>query len=87
MKEPEPTALAFLQASARELREHFDHEISERFPTYSMWHDVYTLKAASMAEWRHRIRDAFKRYQKDAVKAAVYEIMAHDANYYRLTHA
>ena len=87
MKEPEPTALAFLQAKAREVREHFDHEISERLPTYSMWYDVYTLKAAGMVEWRHCIRDAFKRYQKDAVKAAVHDIVAHDPNYYRLTHA
>ena len=87
MKEPEPTASSFLQAKAREVREHFDREISQRLPTYSMWYEVYTLKAASMADWRRCIRTAFKRYQKDAVKAAVHDIMAHDANYYRLTHA
>ena len=87
MKEPEPNALAFLQANAREIREHFDHEISERLPTHSMWYEVYALKTASMVEWRHCIRDAFKRYRKDAVKAAVHDIVAHDANYYRWTHA
>ena len=87
MKEPEPTALAFLQANARKLRKHFDCELSQVFPTYSMWYEVYSLKAASMTEWRHCIRDAFKRYQKDAVKAAVHDIMAHDANYDRWTHA
>jgi hypothetical protein len=83
MKEPEPTALAFLQANARELREHFDHEVSEAFPMYSMWYEVYALKAVSMAEWDRCVCEACKRYDKDRVKAAVSEIMAHDANYFR----
>ena len=87
MKEPEPTALAFLQANARELREHFDHEISEAFPTYSMWYEVYALKAASMAEWDRCVCEACKRYDKDEVNATVSEITAHDSNYYRVTHA
>ena len=87
MKEPEPTALAFLKASAREIREHFDQEISTAFPTYSMSYEVYILRAASMAEWRRCVRTALKRYQKDAVKVAVCEIAARDANYYRVAHA
>ena len=85
MKEPEPTT--FLQANAREIREHFDQEISTAFPTYSMSYEVYTLKAASMAEWDRCVCEACKRYDKDQVDAAVSEIAAHDANYYRVTHA
>ena len=87
MKEPEPTALAFLQSHARELREHFDREICAAMPTYSMSYEVNTLKAASMAEWGRCVCEACKRYDKDEVNVAVSEIAAQDANYYRLTHA
>ena len=87
MKELEPTVLAFLQASAREIREHFDQEISTALPTYSMAYEVYTLKAASMVEWDRCVCDACKRYDKDQVDAAVCEIAAHDAHYYRVAHA
>jgi hypothetical protein len=52
-----------------------------------MSYEVYTLKAASMAEWDRCVCEACKRYDKDQVNAAVSEITAHDANYYRLTHA
>ena len=75
------------QANAREIREHFDQEISTAFPTYSMSYEVHTLKAASMAEWDRCVWEACKRYDKDQVNAAVSEITAQDANYYRLTHA
>jgi hypothetical protein len=52
-----------------------------------MSYEVYTLKAASMAEWDRCVCEACKRYDEDQVNAAVSEITAHDANYYRLTHA
>ena len=44
MKEPEPTPLLYLKAKASEIRERFDREISEVFPTYSMSYDVYTAE-------------------------------------------
>ena len=87
MKEPEPTPFAFLKAKASEIRERFDREISAALPTYSMAYEVYTRRAAGMAEWDRCVCEAFKRYNKDQVNAAVSEIAAHDADYYRVTHA